>query len=119
MSEKRRKIYAIDFDGTIVEDKWPEIGEEKKETTDFIRAIQDLGCQWVLWTCRTDENLNEALEFCLHHGLYPNAVNEGVHPRTLTGEWEPAKVFADTYIDDKASGGLIIPSIPKSPFAHE
>lgn len=115
----RRKIYAIDFDGTIVEDKWPEIGKERKETTDFIKAIQDIGCQWFLWTCRTGEDLDKAIDWCLHHGLYPNAVNEGTHPLYISGEWRPVKPYADVYIDDKSSGGLVIPSLPSSPFTHE
>lgn len=116
MSEKRPWIYAIDFDGTIVEDRWPEIGDEKKETIDFIKKIQSLGCQWILWTCRTDEKLREAFEWCLGHGLTPDAVNENTHPRCLTTDWNPRKVYADFYIDDKSSGGFVLPPVPSSQF---
>lgn len=36
-------IYAIDFDGTIVENKFPQIGELNQHTADFIRHIKSAG----------------------------------------------------------------------------
>lgn len=117
---KRIKIYAIDFDGTIVHDKWPEIGPLNTEVADFIKTVQKLGCRWILWTCRCGDYLTEALDFCLENGLKPDAVNENV-PDILYGKGiDPRKVFADYYIDDHVAGGKpVLPPVPRSIYAHE
>lgn len=38
MNLKPAKIIAVDFDGTLCENKWPEIGAEKR-------------LSWLLWGC--------------------------------------------------------------------
>lgn len=117
---KRVKIYAIDFDGTIVEDKWPQIGELNRPVYNFIRGIQDLGCQWVLWTCRNGKQLQQAIDFCMEHGLVPTAINENVPDIVIGKGINPRKVYADIYIDDHVPGGKpILPPIPKTKYAHE
>ena len=56
-------IYAIDFDGTIVEEKFPAIGELKPEAADFIHHLQQNGDKWILFTLREEQYLEEALAF--------------------------------------------------------
>ena len=57
-------IIAIDFDGTIVEDAYPAIGEEKIFAFDTIKRLQKDGHRIILWTYRHGEKLEEAVAFC-------------------------------------------------------
>ena len=117
---KRVKIYAVDFDGTIVEDAFPKIGKIRPEAAEFLKAIQSLGCQWVLWTCRAGDYLKEALDFCLANGLEPSAVNENVVSIVVGKGIDPRKIYADCYIDDHVAGGkAVFPPVPMSKDAHE
>lgn len=101
-------IYAIDFDGTIVEDAFPEIGKLKPEAEQFIRDIQRRGDKWILWTMRAGLYLNVAEEFLYKHSLIPDAVNDNLPE--VKAKWpdnpNPRKIFADVYIDDRNAGGL-------------
>ena len=95
-------VFAIDFDGTIVVNKFPAIGAEITHTTNFIRKYiqSNPHNQWVLWTMREGEVLRNALDWLEDHGLKPDAVNDNV--KQLQEEWgnNPRKVYADFYIDD-------------------
>ena len=101
-------IYAIDFDGTIVEDKYPAIGELKPEAEKFIRALQRRDDKWILWTMREDEKLGEAVATLCAEGLYPDAINDNLPE--VKAKWpgnpNPRKIFADVYIDDRNAGGV-------------
>lgn len=101
-------IYAIDFDGTIVENKFPEIGKFRTEACAFIRKIQARGDKWILWTLRSGEKQREALQILYDYGLYPDAVNDNLPE--VKAQWpdnpNPRKIFADVYIDDHNAGGL-------------
>lgn len=68
-------IFGIDFDGTIVEDKWPEIGAPKQKVVDYIKQLQNFGHKWILWICRSDEEFPAVLKWCEEHGLHPDYVN--------------------------------------------
>ena len=112
MSEKRPTIYAIDFDGTICTNKWPEIGEPIQSTVNYILAIQEHGDQWILWTMRDGERLDEALKWLDQHGLHPDAVNDNLPQMKAFYGNNPRKVFANYYIDDHNACGLILPPLP-------
>ena len=100
-------IYAIDFDGTIVENKFPEIGELKPEAETFIRALQERGDKWILYTMREGEVLEEALAFLRKNDLIPDAVNDNLPEMCEFYHNNPRKVFANVYIDDHNAGGLL------------
>ena len=51
----RSTVYAIDFDGTIVEENWPKIGKLKQEAVEFIERIRREGNKWILYTMREGE----------------------------------------------------------------
>ena len=100
-------IYAIDFDGTIAENKFPEIGEIKPEAKEFILKLQERGDKWILYTMREGMYLGHALCFLIAQGLIPNAVNDNLpEMKELYGN-NPRKVFANVYIDDHNAGGLL------------
>lgn len=99
-------IYAIDFDGTIVENKFPEIGLLKEEAKLFIDKLVARGDKWILYTMREDKYLEEALIFLKQHNLVPHAVNDNLPELKEIYQNNPRKVFANVYIDDHNAGGL-------------
>ena len=67
---------AVDFDGTIVEHKYPEIGDEMIFAFDTLKALQKNGHKLILWTFRSGQHLDEAVEFCNQNGVEFYAVNK-------------------------------------------
>lgn len=98
-------IMAVDFDGTLVRDKFPEIGEERKKFCNIIRIFQNMGVKSILWTSRTGSALREAIEWCKDHDLHFDTINENL-PEVieLTGGIDTRKVYADVYFDDRNRG---------------
>lgn len=95
-------IIAIDFDGTLVENKFPDIGETKRffDTIKLVR-VEKPEVKVILWTCRTGEYLQNAILFCKENGLVFDEVNKNI-PEVIAifGE-DTRKVYADEYWDDK------------------
>ena len=102
---------AIDFDGTIVEDAFPEIGKLRPEAKAFINKVRERGYKWILWTVRFGDYLKDALKFLKENDLMPDAVNHNLPWFIMNGGDDSPKVYADYYIDDKSSGGLVWPEI--------
>lgn len=63
------KIIAVDFDGTLCENKWPEIGEPMFGTIAYLLKEKEQGAKLILWTCRVGEMLEKAVTWCAEHGL--------------------------------------------------
>lgn len=94
-------IIAVDFDGTLCENKWPEIGEPNKELIAYLKKRQTAGDKLVLWTCRVGKILDNAVAWSAEQGITFDAVNENL-PEVL--EWmggDSRKIFANEYIDDR------------------
>lgn len=72
------KIIAVDFDGTLVENKWPEIGAPIEKNIAKVKAEQEAGAKIILWTNRVGEPLEKALSFCKEQGIHLDAVNENL-----------------------------------------
>lgn len=106
-------IYGIDFDGTIVEEKFPEIGRPIPEVVDFIRDLQQTRDKWILITMREGKYLDDAVQWLKAHGLTPDAVNDNLPERVEMWGNNPRKIYADVYIDDHNAGGMYLPQIPK------
>ncbi|MCR5351401.1 MAG: hypothetical protein K6E35_02770 [Bacteroidales bacterium] len=98
-------IIAVDFDGTIVENKYPEIGKEKQFAIQTLRTLQQQGNRIILFTSREGELLDAAVAFCHERGLDFFAVNAN-QPADAMFPQHTAKVIADVYIDDRNLGGL-------------
>lgn len=101
-------VIAVDFDGTIVEHKYPKIGKELPFAIDTLRQLADEGHKLILWTSRDGELLEEALTFCRERGLEFYAINSNYPPGALftTKPGRSCKVVADLYIDDRNLGGI-------------
>ena len=96
-------IVAVDFDGTLNEDiGFPRIGPPKWKTIEYCLDAKKKGWKLILWTCRSDGNLEEAIDWCKDHGLEFDAINDNL--KELTEEFgnNSRKVFANYYLDDKA-----------------
>lgn len=99
MSELRRAI-AIDFDGCLCKNMWPNIGLPNFDAINAaIRAKQE-GAALILWTCRVGEKLENAIQFCKSYGLEFDAVNDNLPERVAFYSANPRKVNADEYWDD-------------------
>jgi hypothetical protein len=96
---------AVDFDGTIVENRYPAIGKPKLFAFETLKELQKKGHILVLWTYRSGYELDEAVEFCRDNGLEFYAVNKN-YPEENFDETISRKIDADIYIDDKNLGGF-------------
>jgi hypothetical protein len=99
------KVIAVDFDGTIVEHAYPEIGREMLFAIDTLKELQKRGHRLILWSFRHGKYLDEAVEYCRKRGLEFYAVNKN-HPDEVWDENTPRKIIADIYIDDRNIGGF-------------
>lgn len=100
--EENIKIYAVDFDGTLCSAQWPDIGEPNQNLIDFLIEEQRNGAKVILWTCRIDEKLDDAVNWCRFHGLIFDAVNDNIPENIEKYGNNARKVFATHYIDDLA-----------------
>ena len=95
------KIYAVDFDGTLCENKWPEIGEPKWAVIRFCIMAKEKGHKLILWTCRNSEQVEKAVKWCKEKGLYFDAVNSNIPAEVEKWNNDPRKVGATWFIDDR------------------
>jgi len=103
MSEKQAvKIIALDFDGTIVTDKYPEVGEPIEKNIKKIKKEIENGAKIILWTNRVDKYLEDAVRFCESQGILLTAVNENLPEVIAEFGSNPRKIFANEYWDDRA-----------------
>ena len=93
-------VYAIDFDGTLCVNAYPEIGKPCVDVINFCKARKAEGHKLILWTCREGDLLLEAVAWCAKWGLQFDAVNANLPERIALYGTDPRKVGADYYIDD-------------------
>lgn len=98
-------LIAIDFDGTVVQHKYPKIGKEIPFATATLKQLIRDGHRLILWTSRTGQLLEDALEWCHEKGVEFYAVNKD-YPEEEEHCNEPRKIKVDMYIDDRNVGGL-------------
>lgn len=100
-------IIAVDFDGTIVEHKYPAIGKELPFAIETLKRLRDDHHKLILWTVREGRLLEEALAFCRNKGLEFYAVNRD-YPEEVEerNNHFSRKLKADVFIDDRNLGGL-------------
>lgn len=100
-------VIAVDFDGTIVEHRYPSIGKELPFAIETLRKLAAEGHRLILWTVREGRCLDEAVEFCRNRGLEFYAVNSNCpeEDKETNGSFA-RKIKADLWIDDRNLGGL-------------
>ena len=99
-------IISVDFDGTIVEHRYPEIGEEKLFAFDALKDLNKQGHRLILWTYRSGKELDEAVQYCKENGVVFYAINCNVPGEKFDPETMSRKILADVYIDDRNVGGF-------------
>lgn len=101
MSQYKR-IYAIDFDGTLAVTKFPEIIAPIQPMIEFCKKLkEDPNNILIMWTCRCGGDLTAAVDFCKECGLEFDHVNENVPENVEKFGNDSRKIFAHAYIDDK------------------
>lgn len=106
------KIIAVDFDGTLCENRWPKIGVANLKLIERLKYEQTRGVKLILWTCRDGKELENAVSWCAAQGLHFDAVNDNLPEVIEQFGGNPRKIHADYYIDDKAAP-LSFSNIPK------
>ncbi|RRO18852.1 BT0820 family HAD-type phosphatase [Flavobacteriaceae bacterium 14752] len=104
-SSNKPKI-AVDFDGTIVESRYPDIGKPKLFAFETLQKLQNEGYLLILWTYRYGKKLDEAVDFCKSKGLEFYAVNKSYPEEKFSVSDMSRKINADIFIDDRNLGGM-------------
>ncbi len=99
------KTIAVDFDGTIVENRYPKIGKPILFAIETLQHLQRDGHLLILWTYRSGRELQEAVQFCEQKGIKFYAVNKS-YPEEIYDDSLSRKIQADIFIDDRNIGGL-------------
>lgn len=97
---------AVDFDGTIVEHRYPKIGEEIPLATETLKILAQERHKLILWTVREGELLEEAIEWCRQRGVFFYSVNKDYPEEEKSHNGFSRKLKADLFIDDRNLGGL-------------
>ena len=89
-------VIAVDFDGTIVEHRYPSIGREIPFAIDTLKKLSSERHKLILWSVREGKLLDEA-----------DAVNRDYpeEEKNLNNHFS-RKLKADVFIDDRNLGGL-------------
>ncbi len=116
-----RKAIAIDFDGCLCNDAFPEVGSPHWDVIVRAKEQQKNGAGLILWTCREGDLLQAAIDACSRWGLEFDSVNENLPERKDHFQNNPRKVWADEYWDDRSvvvrEGYLYSPMV--SPFKND
>lgn len=103
------KFLAIDFDGTIVAEEYPDIGRDLGAFP-YLHRYQSAGAKIVLLTMRSGGKLQEAVDYCRTYGAFEfdyincNPEHEMQWAHGKYNNQMSRKVFANMYIDDRSVG---------------
>ena len=97
----RKLIVAVDFDGTVVEHKFPQIGQPVPNAIEWIKKWSEKGAKIILWTVRSGEYLEQALEYIGQNGIELFGVNKNPEQHSFSNS---PKAYAAIYVDDAAYG---------------
>ena len=95
-------IIAVDFDGTLCEQCWPEIGKPNLRLIGELIYRKSMGDKLILWTCRAGEQLDNAVKWCKEYGLVFDSVNDNLPEIVNLYGSNSRKITADIYIDDRS-----------------
>ena len=98
----KSETFAVDFDGTLCTNNWPEIGEPCYDMINWIKQLRQMGHKVILWTCRDGMHLVDAIVWCADHGLFFDAVNDNLEEYIKRYGSNSRKICADYYIDDRS-----------------
>lgn len=96
---------AVDFDGTCVDHRYPQIGPEPPLCIQTLKDLTNQGHKLILFTMRSGKGLSDAVQWFSNNGvtLY------GVQKNPTQEQWTTSnKCHADMFIDDLAFGAPLI-----------
>ena len=92
---------AVDFDGTVVEHEFPNVGADVPGAVETLKKFISRGGKVILWTMRDGKKLDEAIEWFEER----NIPLYGVQRNPTQDDWTTSpKAYANRYIDDNAMG---------------
>lgn len=100
-------VIAVDFDGTIVEHKYPQIGKTMPFAFETLKELQKRGHRLIMWTFRHGSSLDEAVEFCRKNGVEFYAINKSYPEEEFNPNEMSRKLDCDLFIDDRNVGGFL------------
>lgn len=100
-------LIAVDFDGTIVEHRYPEIGPELPFAIETLKMLIKDHHRLILWSVREGQLLEEAVNWCRERGVEFYAVNRDYpEEEKEKNQHFSRKLKVDLFIDDRNLGGL-------------
>lgn len=100
-------VIAVDFDGTIVTDAYPQIGKEQPFAIDTLKMLIRDHHRLILWTVREGKYLDDAVNWCRERGVEFYAVNRDYPEEEMeNNNHYSRKLKVDIWIDDRSVGGL-------------
>lgn len=100
-------VIAVDFDGTVVEHKYPAIGKEMPFAFATLKALQKKGHRLIMWTYRHGKTLDAAVEYCKENGVEFYAINRSFPEEKFDPNEVSRKLDCDMFIDDRNVGGFL------------
>lgn len=95
-------VYALDLDGTLFEDRYPELGPPKLKVIEKAKKVREEGAKLILWTCRSGVHLEEGVAACKELGLEFDCINDNLPELIEKFGDNSRKISAFRYIDDRA-----------------
>ena len=96
---------AIDFDGTCVDHRYPEVGNPAPNSIETLKALNLAGFNLILWTMRSEEKLQDAINWFKDNDISLF----GIQRNPTQDSWSSSpKCYAHVYIDDAAFGAPLI-----------
>ena len=97
-------MIAVDFDGTLVKDQFPDLGTPFAEGINTVNAMIEKGYEIVIWTARQD--LDHVIVHLKQHGLNTDKVKINAHADYMLSRYDSQgiKIGASIYIDDRGYG---------------
>ena len=99
------KVIALDFDGTVVDHRFPLVGRDVPGAVDGLRELYDASFRFILSTMRSGDTLDDAVDWFKRNSIPLYGVQ--THPAQSTWTTSP-KCHADICIDDRNAGTPLI-----------
>ncbi len=101
---------CVDFDGTVVDHRYPCVGDPVPLAVDWLQRWVELGAQIVLFTMRADDpGKGDLLQDAVDYFTKNNIPLYGINRNPDQDSWTTSpKAYGKLYIDDSAFGCPLI-----------
>lgn len=96
---------CVDFDGTIVDHRYPDIGAPVPFAIESMKNWVARGARIILFTMRSGEELQQAVDYLRNLGVSLHGVNRNPDQDSWTTS---PKAYGHVYVDDAAFGCPLI-----------